>query len=326
MAVQEENESSLPSRPLIRFDLFELDAKNGHLYRSGLPVELSPQLLRVLAMLAERPSQLVTRKEIKEELWPGQSYGDFDSRLNFAIKKLRTALGDDAERPRYVQTVRNAGYRFIAAVQDPEPTSSVLRDPVDHSETNLGGTLQEPTPEILAARNGLQVGMGGLFLVLVTIVIMAAAAVGVLALRQRGPSQSVFSEVSAQTSTTRSGDEPSIVSVTPILPQPRQRIVIKGTGFGLHVPYTGTDSPYLSIRDQTAHWAAGRIVPQNYDDVTLDVESWTDTEIVVTGFSGEYGRNGWKLRPGDSLEIAIWNPQSGVGPLMYKARVSPSAP
>lgn len=97
--------------------------------------------------------------------------------------------------------------------------------------------------------------------------------------------------------------------------------MIQGEGFGLHVPYTHTDSPYLAIRDQTARWAAGRIVPHNWDEVMVDVESWTDTQIVVSGFSGSYGPNGWKLNFADELEIAIWNPQSGSGPALYRTFV-----
>jgi DNA-binding winged helix-turn-helix (wHTH) protein len=122
------NESSFP--PFIRFDLFELDAKNGQLRRSGLPVDLTPQALKILVLLSARPDQLVTRKEIKETLWPGEAHGDFDARLNFAMKKLREALRDDAERPRYVLTVRSAGYRFIAPVlagRAPPPTNQPPR-------------------------------------------------------------------------------------------------------------------------------------------------------------------------------------------------------
>ena len=119
--------------------------------------------------------------------------------------------------------------------------------------------------------------------------------------------------------------KPEISSVTPILPQARQRIVIQGRGFGLHVPYARTDTPYLAIRDDTAHWAAGRLVPHNWDEVMLDVESWTDEQIVISGFSGDYGKNGWKLAEGDDLEIAVWNPQNGVGPARYRVHVASSS-
>ncbi len=110
----------------IQFDLFELDVKKSQLRRRGLPVDLPPQALKVLGILAEHPNELVTRKEIREALWPGELHGDFDSRMNFAVRKLRETLGDDAERPRYVQTVRNSGYRFIAPVREPEAFSRVL--------------------------------------------------------------------------------------------------------------------------------------------------------------------------------------------------------
>jgi hypothetical protein len=115
---------------------------------------------------------------------------------------------------------------------------------------------------------------------------------------------------------------PEIISVTPVLPRARQKIVIKGEGFGLHVSYVHTDSPYLAIRDLTTHWAAGRIIPQNSDEVMVDVESWTDTEIVVSGFSGDYGANGWRLAAGDELEVAVWNPQSGMGPALFHVTVT----
>lgn len=103
---------------LLRFDVFELDTRSGQLWRSGIPVDLPPQALRILMLLAGRPNLLVTRKEIKQALWPDETYGDFDSRLNFAIRKLREALNDSAEQPRYVRTVRSAGYMFIAPVRE----------------------------------------------------------------------------------------------------------------------------------------------------------------------------------------------------------------
>jgi hypothetical protein len=180
--------------------------------------------------------------------------------------------------------------------------------------------------QTLVAGKGFHVGKNGAFLALMAVVIAAVAATAMLALRQHGPGRSMVPEVRAQPVPNGLTDEVRIDSVTPILPQPRQKIVIKGIGFGLHVRYFRTDSPYLSIRDKTLGWAAGRLIPQNWDAVMVDVESWTDTEIVVSGFSGDYGRNGWKLNPGDMVEVAVWNPQSGVGPALYRVKVSPNAP
>jgi hypothetical protein len=117
---------------------------------------------------------------------------------------------------------------------------------------------------------------------------------------------------------------PKINSVSPILPQRDQTIVIKGVGFGLHTAYKNADIPFLAIRDKTTHWAAGRIIPQNWDEVTLNVESWQDAQIVISGFSGAYGSGEWKLDKGDEIEIAVWNPQSGHGPAIYHLIVSGS--
>jgi DNA-binding winged helix-turn-helix (wHTH) protein len=295
--------------PVIRFDRFELEIKSGQLCRNGAQVNLPPQALKVLAMLVERPGDLVPRKEIKEALWPGQCYGDFDSRLNFTIRKLREALGDDAEQARYVQTVRNAGYRFIAPVRERAAVSFVLPDSTDRAGSDGNGSQPGAKLGVLASANKVQLGSNGFFLALITIAVVALATAVLFQLRTHEAGLTPDSS-------------PEIASVTPIVPEARQRIVIKGRGFGLHVPYVHTDSPYLAIRNETAHWAAGRIIPWNSDEVMVDVESWTDTEIVVSGFSGDYGVKGWKLAPGDNLEIAVWNPESGVGPALYHLTVS----
>ena len=117
-------------------------------------------------------------------------------------------------------------------------------------------------------------------------------------------------------------NSPSIAAVTPVLPVPVQRIVIRGHGFGTHAPFASLDSPYLAIRDKSAHWAAGRMTSANVDEVTLTVASWTDSEIAVSEFSGAYGTHWWRLNAGDEIEIVVWNPQSGLGPASYMLQVS----
>jgi hypothetical protein len=130
-----------------------------------------------------------------------------------------------------------------------------------------------------------------------------------------------ISETRTGNSSTRSDGDPEIISVSPVFPLAKQKIVVQGRGLGLHTAYAHTDSPYLAFRDLTSHWAAGRIIAQNWDEVMLDVEIWTDKEIIVSGFSGEYGQHGWNLAPGDQLEIAVWNPQTGSGPALFHVQV-----
>src|SRR6266496_1607699 len=105
------------------FGPFEVDLRAGELTKRGLRIRLQEQPFQVLAMLLERPGELVTREELREKIW-GQTIVDFDHGLNKAISKIREALGDSAENPRFVETVARRGYRFladVAAVRDGQP-------------------------------------------------------------------------------------------------------------------------------------------------------------------------------------------------------------
>ena len=107
------------ARPSIRFADFELDLQSGVLRKNGMRVRCQEQPLQVLAALAERPGELVTREDLRRRVWPQDTFVDFDHALNTAIKKIRAALNDDADAPRYIETVPRRGYRFIAPlVQD----------------------------------------------------------------------------------------------------------------------------------------------------------------------------------------------------------------
>src|SRR5580704_12096728 len=99
----------------IRFGAYELDQDAMELRKDGAPIRLQEQPFRVLALLAERPGQIVTREELREQIW-GNTFVDFDQSLNKAINRIREALNDDANAPQYVETVPRRGYRFIAPV------------------------------------------------------------------------------------------------------------------------------------------------------------------------------------------------------------------
>lgn len=101
---------------LFRFGLFEADLENAHLTRKGVRIRLQKQPFRILGMLLDRAGQIVTREELRRDLWPIGTYVDFDGSLNAALKRLRAALDDDADNPRFIETVPKRGYRFIAPV------------------------------------------------------------------------------------------------------------------------------------------------------------------------------------------------------------------
>jgi len=98
------------------FGLFEVDPSSGELYRRGQRVALQEQPFRILAMLLERPGEIVTREEVRKQLWPEGTFVDFDEGLDTALKKLRHALGDSAQNPTFIETLPRRGYRFIAPV------------------------------------------------------------------------------------------------------------------------------------------------------------------------------------------------------------------
>lgn len=102
---------------IFRFGEFELDVDRTELRRAGRQVRLQPQPMKLLALLLRNPGRVVTRDDIRAELWSDGTYVDFDQAVNFAVKQVRDALGDSAERPVYLQTVPRRGYRFMAPVE-----------------------------------------------------------------------------------------------------------------------------------------------------------------------------------------------------------------
>jgi eukaryotic-like serine/threonine-protein kinase len=105
---------------IVRFGSFELDLQQGKLSKSGIRIRLQEQPLQILALLLQHPGQLVTREEIRQKLWERDTFVEFDDALNTAVRKLRAALNDSADNPRFLETVPRRGYRFIAPVA---PTS-----------------------------------------------------------------------------------------------------------------------------------------------------------------------------------------------------------
>src|ERR671913_215295 len=102
----------------LRFGAFELDVRSRELRKDGVCIRLQEQPFEILRLMLERPGDVVTREELRQRLWPAGTYVDFKHSLNAAVKRLRAALGDDADNPRFVETLPRRGYRFIAALED----------------------------------------------------------------------------------------------------------------------------------------------------------------------------------------------------------------
>jgi TolB-like protein/Tfp pilus assembly protein PilF len=113
----------------MRFGVFTVDLNSGELYKQGRKVKLQQKPFQILAALLERPGEVVTREEMRRQIWPPDTFVDFDHSLKTAISKIREALGDSAEKPRYLETLSRRGYRFIAAVEE-LPTAAPLGDKI----------------------------------------------------------------------------------------------------------------------------------------------------------------------------------------------------
>ena len=124
---------------LLRFGQYELDLRTAELYKEGKRIKLQEQPCQVLALLIERPGELVSREELRRTLWPDDTSVDFDHGVNIAINKLRDALGDSPEKPRFIETIPRRGYRFIAPVEAPttsrhdEPAAQLTSSPSGHA-------------------------------------------------------------------------------------------------------------------------------------------------------------------------------------------------
>src|SRR5207302_5606793 len=103
---------------LLRFGVFDVDPESGELRKAGVEINLPPQPAKVLILLATRAGQLVTREELRQQIWGKQTFVDFEHGLNSCIKQIRAALDDHPEAPRYIETRPRRGYRFIAPVQE----------------------------------------------------------------------------------------------------------------------------------------------------------------------------------------------------------------
>jgi len=132
-------------QPSFAFGPYEADLPSGELRKGGTRVKIQDLPLRLLSVLAEKPGQVVTREELQKRLWPEDTFVDFEDGLNTAVKKLREALGDDPEKPRYIETIPRRGYRFLAEVkQMPAPKLA----PVSSAEPAASEAIHKPTGAI----------------------------------------------------------------------------------------------------------------------------------------------------------------------------------
>ena len=175
-------ESSASGR-IFRFGAFEFHVQARELRKHGLRIRLNGQPINVLAMLLERPGEVVTREDLQVRLWPAGTYVDFEHSLNAAVKRLRQALGDSADSPRFIETLARSGYRFIA------PLSERIDDLAErvgqkHAEEPQSAAQAQETPKWLRFFSFPRVIAGLLLLIVIAGL--------VIALHERRPTHAGF--------------------------------------------------------------------------------------------------------------------------------------
>ena len=166
-----------------RFGVYEADVRAGELTRDGRKVKLQEQPFQVLVFLLERAGEIVTREELQQRLWPADTFVDFDHSLNTAINKLRDALRDTAENPRFIETKPRRGYRFIAPVHviedipaEPKPTIPVIAESIAVPSGSVPVEATVLHPELPRAHRGLTRTLLGLIQIMYLIFYVVALA------------------------------------------------------------------------------------------------------------------------------------------------------
>jgi len=165
------------SARMVRFGSFELDQVTGELRKGGVRIKLQDQPFRVLAELTTRPGDLVTREELREKLWPGDTYVEFDQNLNAVIKKVRQALGDSAENSRFIETLPKKGYRFVYPVEG-AGDGAAAPAPQQEAVSKAEGEVEPPPDPVYRARRRWIAGIGIAVLVTFSIVIGSRLGLG----------------------------------------------------------------------------------------------------------------------------------------------------
>ncbi len=139
------------SSRVVRFGVFEADLSAGELRKNGLKIKLQDHPFRLLAFLLERPGEVVTREELRQRLWSADTFVEFDHSVNTAIRKIREALDDSSNNPRFVETLPRRGYRFIAPVDGDQPVAAIALPPTKRLWLRAGSVV---AVAIVAATTG----------------------------------------------------------------------------------------------------------------------------------------------------------------------------
>jgi DNA-binding winged helix-turn-helix (wHTH) protein/Tol biopolymer transport system component len=257
--------AQMTSAPILRFGVFEVDLRSAELRKAGVRVALQEQPFRVLVRLLERTGEVVSRDDLRQQLWPADTFVDFDHGLNTAIKRLRDALGDSADTPRFIETLPRRGYRWIAPV-------GPLTQPA--AETNAGVTFTDKRLPEGRVRRGLRINRRVLALTLFCAAVLTAT---FWSLSRRWRSSN--SDGTAQPVLVRLTANPAEMSITSAQISPDGRHLALADPTGLQVQ---------ALDSRTTHRLA--------DTKGMNVYGWTpDSANVLTSECDEWSCSGWVI-------------------------------
>ena len=268
----------VPNSQVVRFGTYEVDLRLGELRKNGIRVKLTGQPFQILAILLEHPGDLVTREQLQQRLWRSDTFVDFDGGLNAAINRVREALGDSAENPRFVETLPRRGYRFIAPLIDSRPTSATL--PPAESKVSPAQTVTSPGALLVSGAMQRRPVSRRLKLLLSGISILAVlvVAVALLSRLSRGGGEWDFQAMKISR-VTRSGNATNVA----ISPDGRYVVYVlrEGEKESLNVRQVATGSDVQILPpDEVAIWGLTFSPDANYIDfVRSEKPDFTDTHL-----------------------------------------------
>lgn len=269
-------------RQIVHFGVFEVDLKAGELRKHGLKVRLPEQPFQILRMLLARSGDVVLREEIQQELWSDDTVVEFDHSINAAIKRLRKALGDDADRPLYVETIPRRGYRFIAPLNGdghaPAPVVSSASAPEPHSP--------RPADDKPANRRALRVPA-----LAVGLAALAVAALVWWIARRRNLPPASLPEIKQRRLTSNSSDDP----VTGAALSPDGKYVAYSDQSGLHLELIETGETHTFPAPPSANAQPGSPDNGSRENVLFSPVAWfpDGTKLLVNRAGGDRSSSIW---------------------------------
>lgn len=286
-----------PSSPMLKFGPYILDIRAGELRKNGSKIRLQENPLRVLAALAEQQGQVVTRNELRKRLWPDDTFVDFETGLNTAVSKLRDALSDTADKPRFIETIPRRGYRFISAVEivaNSDPVAEAARIAPSPAVAAPSQTVTEVAPTPAAPPVAQQKGKTSIWIRAAIGACIAAVAFTIWWLTPL--------------------PEPRILNIYPVTTTGKEDFLVKPATDGVRIFYVQRAGDHYELMQSSVDGGGARKIEAPFPNTLIWDVSSDGSQYLMTSFA---------LR-GEPSPLWEW-PAAGGAPVKLDDLVSGSA-